>query len=58
VSDFGLAHFCAVAAAGGGRRSKGGGSALWMAPERLRGGRPTLASDVYAYGILVTEVRP
>ena len=53
VSDFGLARYCLD----GGRRSKSAGSALWMAPELLRGGQPTLASDVYSYGILMTEVK-
>jgi guanylate cyclase len=54
VSDFGLAR-CGF---DGGRRSNNLGSALWMAPELLRGGQPTLASDVYSYSILMTEVMP
>ncbi len=54
VADFGLAC-CDL---DGGRRSQSAGAALWLAPELLRGGRPTPASDVYAYSILVAEVSP
>ncbi|EKX31508.1 hypothetical protein GUITHDRAFT_83074, partial [Guillardia theta CCMP2712] len=40
-----------------GRRTKSTfGTPLWMAPELLRGGQSTPASDVYAFGILLSEV--
>lgn len=33
------------------------GSVRWMAPELLGGGECTAASDVYAFGMTVLEVR-
>ena len=56
VADFGLAR-------GGGGRGRGvlararlSGTAPWMAPELLRGSGPTIASDVYSFAILMSEV--
>jgi tetratricopeptide (TPR) repeat protein len=51
VMDFGLARFVQVgdsAAAGSAR----GGTFNYMAPELFRGDRPTVASDVFALGVL------
>ena len=31
---------------------------LWMAPELLRGGVSSAASDIYAFGIMLYEVAP
>ncbi len=33
-----------------------GGAPYFMAPELLRGGRPSLASDIYALGLLIDEM--
>jgi serine/threonine protein kinase len=32
------------------------GSVSWMAPEILQGNKPTYASDVYAFGIILWEI--
>jgi serine/threonine protein kinase len=34
----------------------GGGTVLWMAPEVLRGGKPTSKSDVWSFGCLLLEL--
>eukprot|EP00163_Fabomonas_tropica_P026335 TRINITY_DN4798_c0_g1_i2.p1 TRINITY_DN4798_c0_g1~~TRINITY_DN4798_c0_g1_i2.p1 ORF type:complete len:1082 (+),score=153.86 TRINITY_DN4798_c0_g1_i2:2079-5324(+) len=47
VADFGLA---------GTKGQKGHGSLLWMAPELLQGGKTTVKSDVYAFGIFLIEL--
>jgi tetratricopeptide (TPR) repeat protein len=54
VTDFGLA----VDVASGGVESLGTfvGSPAYMAPEQVRGGRVTRASDVYAFGIVLFEL--
>lgn len=46
ISDFGLAAKCKTAK----------GSPPWMAPELLRGASNTRASDIYALGILFSEM--
>ncbi|EKX55051.1 hypothetical protein GUITHDRAFT_62967, partial [Guillardia theta CCMP2712] len=46
IADFGLST----------KKSGPCGTPLWMAPELLRGGSNSLASDVYALGILLAEV--
>lgn len=34
----------------------GVGNAFWTAPELLTGGEPTQSSDIYAFGVLLTEI--
>lgn len=34
------------------------GSRNWMAPERLKGGKPKNPGDIYAFGMVIYEVRP
>jgi serine/threonine protein kinase len=48
VLDFGLASLVDASASGEGRGTKG-----WMAPEILRGEEPTVAADVYGWGLVV-----
>ncbi|EDQ85184.1 uncharacterized protein MONBRDRAFT_29467 [Monosiga brevicollis MX1] len=49
VSDFGMAGFAS-------EHSQRGGTLAWMAPELLRGGPCTFASDVYSFGMVMFEV--
>jgi hypothetical protein len=51
LMDFGLGHRAGLEA--GGLR----GTRPYMAPEMLEGGRPTVASDVYALGVLLFQLR-
>ncbi len=48
VLDFGLASLVDASASGEGRGTQG-----WMAPEVLRGDEPTVAADVYGWGLVV-----
>lgn len=48
VLDFGLASLVDASAAGEGRGTQG-----WMAPEVVRGDEPTVAADVYGWGLVV-----
>jgi serine/threonine protein kinase len=48
VLDFGLASLVDASASGDGRGTQG-----WMAPEVLRGEEPTVAADVYGWGLVV-----
>jgi serine/threonine protein kinase len=54
VTDFGLAHISESAATS--ILMMGGGTFGYMAPEQARGARPTLATDIYALGIVVFEM--
>ncbi len=51
ITDFGLARTADSAAA------LLGGTPAYMAPELWKGGKPSLASDVYAVGVLLWEIR-
>jgi tetratricopeptide (TPR) repeat protein len=51
ITDFGLAKPIA------GSAGSGGGTLEYMAPELLRGGRSTVASDIYALGVLFHVMR-
>ena len=56
VSDFGLARFCSGAAADEAAAQPFGRASLaYKSPEQLRG-KLTLASDVYAFGVLLCEM--
>ncbi len=54
LTDFGLARF--AEADGSKVRSRQGGTPGYMAPEQLRGGAATIASDVFALGVLLHVV--
>ncbi|MCX6591370.1 MAG: protein kinase [Acidobacteria bacterium] len=49
ITDFGLAHGVSV-------RNTGGGSPGYMAPELFRGSRTTVATDIYALGVILYEL--
>jgi tetratricopeptide (TPR) repeat protein len=51
IIDFGLAH----ARIPGFPSSSSGGTAAYIAPERGRGGEPTKAADLYAFGVITAE---
>lgn len=65
LADFGLSRLKADVSSrqsvgsdgGNGAASPSPGSRYWMAPERLEGAAPKLASDVYSFGMTVYEVR-
>jgi serine/threonine-protein kinase len=52
ITDFGLAGVVGVVEAGGTRA----GTPAYMAPEQLTGGEGTVASDIYALGLVLYEV--
>jgi len=54
LSDFGLSLFADTSSASMG--SLVGGAARWMAPEIMKGSRPTPASDIYAFGRVCLEL--
>ncbi|KAH8080722.1 kinase-like domain-containing protein [Cristinia sonorae] len=54
LCDFGLAMFADSTTASWG--SAGGGAVRWLAPEVLKGSRPTFKSDTYAFGCVCLEV--
>lgn len=54
ITDFGLAHGPEDAA---GTPVPVGGTPDYMAPELWRGGRPSVASDIYALGVILRELR-
>lgn len=56
LSDFGLVSLLQTTSTAT-DASSFGGTARWMAPEVLNGGRPTLASDMYSAAIVLWEVR-
>ncbi len=59
ITDFGMSRIIRSANSAGGRGSTsvgGGGTVAWMAPEVIRGGRASFASDVYAAGIILWEI--
>lgn len=56
LGDFGLSRFEDASSASA--SSYTGGAARWLAPELLRGSRPTYASDIYAFGCVWLEVGP
>eukprot|EP00002_Diphylleia_rotans_P031219 TRINITY_DN6477_c0_g1_i6.p1 TRINITY_DN6477_c0_g1~~TRINITY_DN6477_c0_g1_i6.p1 ORF type:complete len:1093 (+),score=163.52 TRINITY_DN6477_c0_g1_i6:121-3399(+) len=51
ISDFGLSTLQNIST-----KSNHVGSLLWLAPEALSGGDYTLESDVYSFGIIMSEV--
>lgn len=54
VTDFGLSSIKAHRIRS--RKGAATGTAFWMAPELLTGSQNTTASDVYAFGIVLSEV--
>ena len=54
LADFGLTSFTDSSTTSWGSLSAG--AARWTAPELLKGGRPTLASDMYAFACVCLEV--
>jgi len=54
LGDFGLSQFPDMTAASLG--SLAGGAARWMAPEVMKGSRPSYASDIYAFGCVCLEL--
>ena len=55
ITDFGLARRPGASDALA-RSSQVGGAPDYMAPELLKGGKPTAASDVYALGVMLHEL--
>jgi serine/threonine protein kinase len=56
ITDFGLA--CGLEAAQQGAESEElGGTPRYMAPELWKGERPSVASDLYALGVILSELR-
>jgi eukaryotic-like serine/threonine-protein kinase len=55
ITDFGLARRPGVTDPEG-RSAQVGGAPDYMAPELLKGGKPSLASDVYALGVILYEL--
>ncbi len=51
ITDFGLAHHT-----GGAQPSEVGGDLGYMAPELLIGAKPTVASDIYALGAILSRM--
>ena len=49
ITDFGLAHGASV-------RNTGGGTPGYMAPELFRGSGTTIATDIYALGVILYEL--
>jgi serine/threonine protein kinase len=54
LTDFGLAKLSSGATSTG---LSGAGTTRWQSPELFEGGRKTLESDIYAFGMLIVEVR-
>ncbi|THH32824.1 hypothetical protein EUX98_g1317 [Antrodiella citrinella] len=54
LCDFGLAKFADSTTASWG--SIAGGAVRWLAPEVLKGSRPTFKSDTYAFGCVCLEI--
>jgi len=54
LSDFGLSLFADTSSASVG--SLVGGAARWMAPEIMKGSRPTFAGDIYSFGCVCLEL--
>jgi len=55
ITDFGLAHWQETAERIA-HASEVGGTPGYMAPELLNGGRPNVASDIYALGVMLKEI--
>ena len=53
ITDFGLAHNVRAAEQGGGRIA---GTPAYMAPEQIEGGAISVATDVYALGVVLYEM--
>jgi eukaryotic-like serine/threonine-protein kinase len=51
--DFGMAH---LGSATGGQRERIGGTPAYIAPERVTGGPPSAAADLYAVGVIMYEM--
>ncbi|KAG8952086.1 hypothetical protein FRC03_012245 [Tulasnella sp. 419] len=56
ISDFGLSRICQDGPSGYTTSSVTQGSARWMAPELFRHDKRTIASDMYAYGLVAMEI--
>ena len=54
LCDFGLSKFSSLRT---NPNLRGAGSIRWRSPELLGGGTKTFASDTWAFGIMVAEVR-
>ena len=57
LTDFGLSKVVEkLSRSAGSSTSTGAGALRWKAPELLRGGKVTLASDIWAFGCTSFEV--
>jgi serine/threonine protein kinase/Flp pilus assembly protein TadD len=56
ITDFGLAGRSFVDEAGMQSGSMGAGAPAYMAPELLKGEKPSVASDIYALGVILYEL--
>lgn len=58
ITDFGLARAIDDASAHDAAHSERGGTGAYMAPELLAGGRPSVQSDIFAFGKVAQEIHP
>ena len=58
ITDFGLARALAEPLGGIAKVTLQGGTSGYMAPELLRGDRPSVRSDIFAYGKVLGELLP